>query len=140
VVAAGSGHADHSQPLGGQLGRVAGQVPARAGVDELVPRHPDLASVVGVPVTLLVAGVDNHPTESGSCSCLDKPGTCPFVPSKMEPTVTLKFAEVPAPSPPQQPEPTPSTAPQPDPKGPETPDEPIQPEPQPPAPAEQLGR
>ena len=39
--------------------------------------------------------------------------------------MTLKLAEVPAPSPPQQPEPPPSPAPQPDPKGPETPDGPI---------------
>jgi hypothetical protein len=43
--------------------------------------------------------------------------------------VTVRYAEVPAPSPPEQPAPEPSPAPQPDPKGPETPDDPERPEP-----------
>jgi hypothetical protein len=60
VVAPRAGDAHDPQAAGSQLGRVAAQVAARLAVDELVPRDPDLTSVVGVPVALLVAGVDHH--------------------------------------------------------------------------------
>ncbi len=51
---------DDVQAACGELGGVAGQVATRPLVDELVARDPDLPAVVGVPVTLLVARVDQH--------------------------------------------------------------------------------
>ena len=47
MVAARSRHAGHVEPAGGELGRVAGEVAPRLGIDELVPRDPHLPAVVG---------------------------------------------------------------------------------------------
>ena len=60
LVKARAGHGDHAQPALGQLRRVAGQEVARLGVDRRVARQPHDASVVGIPVALLVGGADLH--------------------------------------------------------------------------------
>ena len=48
----GARHAAHVQAALDQEGRVARQVRAGLGIDELVPRQPDLTAVIGVPVPL----------------------------------------------------------------------------------------
>jgi len=46
------------QPALGELRCVAGEVGAGVGIDELVPRQPDLTAVLGVPVALGELDVD----------------------------------------------------------------------------------
>ncbi len=48
------------QPALGELRCVAGEVGASVGIDELVPRQPDLAAVLGVPVALGELDVDGY--------------------------------------------------------------------------------
>ena len=60
VVAPRARHARDPQPALGELRCVAGQVGAAVGIDELVPRQPDLAAVLGVPVALGELDVDGY--------------------------------------------------------------------------------
>lgn len=48
------------QPALGELRCVAGEERAGVGIDELVPRQPDLAAVLGVPVALGELDVDDY--------------------------------------------------------------------------------
>ena len=48
----GARHTAHVQAPLDELRRVAREEGAGVGIDELVPRQPDLAAVVGVPVAL----------------------------------------------------------------------------------------
>ena len=48
------------QPALGELRCVAGEVGAGVGIDELVPRQPDLAAVLRVPVALGELDVDDY--------------------------------------------------------------------------------
>jgi hypothetical protein len=60
MMRVGAGHARDPQATRGQLGRVAGEVAARVAVDDLIASDPDLTTVVGVPVALVVLDVDPH--------------------------------------------------------------------------------
>jgi hypothetical protein len=53
-----SSHRGHAQPTSRQRGIVTREEPARVGVDEAVAGEPDLAALVGVPVALLVDGLN----------------------------------------------------------------------------------
>ncbi len=48
----GARHPAHVQTSLEQEGRITRQVRAGVGIDELVPRQPDLTAVIGVPVAL----------------------------------------------------------------------------------------
>jgi hypothetical protein len=60
VMPAGAGDTEDVEAAGRDLGGFATQVAPGLGIDELVPRDPDLPAVIGVPVPLLVAGGDLH--------------------------------------------------------------------------------
>lgn len=60
VVAPRARHPRDVQPALGELRRVAGEEGAGVGIDELVPRQPDLAAVLGVPVALGELDVDDY--------------------------------------------------------------------------------
>ena len=60
MVAPRARHARDPQPALGELRCDAGEVGAGAGIDELVPRQPDLAAVLGVPVALGELDVDDY--------------------------------------------------------------------------------
>jgi len=60
VVGSRAGDAGHPKAPGEQLGRVASQIAARFAVDHLIAGYPNDATVVGVPVALVVFDVDPH--------------------------------------------------------------------------------
>jgi N-hydroxyarylamine O-acetyltransferase len=59
VVAAGAGDAGHAQPARGKLRRVAGEVPSRLALDDLIAGEPHDTAVVRVPVALIEDDVDD---------------------------------------------------------------------------------